>query len=866
MADENKYFLDLDGLKIYNEVSKDNEIINTIEAQHEDYSSIIRFSNVGTDRLFRLKIEGNSIEQKDGTKIYVENPIISIRGKNLAETIYSHRNSRYQPLIKINALDIVPNKQYMISFDVEQDVSKVLYLNENFSTSVNRYLKTTKGKNIIKSAFSGSTSKFEILFKNNDLDITDYDIINLQIEDGETATDYEEHIGKTFMLNGVILRKCENIADTLYFDISTSKWVIDRYVGEDGSVLNTPLTEILNETLQIILNSTVVSDNMCVEVHCKNGTVPGVKADIMSRNYTETILTKNACNTNENALDFIHCENGRFYHENGEEFFLQGMNEGDHYSLNGTTYLREFHADWFKQWNDKVNTIRLLMSSKWFEFDNEPFVYRESGFIYLDRVIEEAKKNDIRLILDMHRNQGGFQGWDNNGFRTEEKIERLAKLMGEIARRYKDEPCILGYGVWNEPVIEYINSNPAESIAKYEEIVQYAINEIRKYDKKHIIFIQEPYGHYSTTSDVEIKNSNITWGFGDDWKEYIPMFEDGMKNICYEWHCYLKPNFYGNERFGYYKSKVTTNILNHTYGGTVVDAYDNTKDEKWQTVSFKPSTWNNKPVNVYRPSFKIQYYPTGTKLYIRNIKYEILNNNGEIIETDTFLPNDIIKSDTNSSGVVELDGENVMVFGVNSDETSYSDILPMTYFTKDADTEDSRFYYEVKVVLPEGTDAATLNENRGIVCNHKEYYVEDVDGILDRYNISTYYNEHNKAINRLKQCGYNGVFIGETGHTSSNEDVKTMNILKQLEDFRDFIANTHVGFCYFILGQGQYEDFLKYSEEARQLIRDLYIDSTEYSDTKVYRVGDIENISDDITILEAKIADLETRLSALENI
>lgn len=847
---------------------KENNIIEKFNGTLETYSSVIKFSNIGRDKLAILKIYGNVVTNSDGTKIYAENPIVNIRGKNLAEDVYYLKDGQYQPIIRINPLGIVPNKQYMVSFNVEEGISSnayTFYLDENFSKASSRYLGIVEGINKIKSTFGSSLSVAQILFKNNNDSVFKFNIKDLQIEEGTSATEFEERKGFSFILKGVTLRKDGDNADYIFFNEENNLWCIKRYVDESGVSLSEPTLEVLSDGLQKLLNKVIVSDDMCVEVHCKNGVVPLIEADITSREYTETLKVKNSESVEK--IEFVHCENGRFYTESGEEFFIKGMNDGDHCRLNINQSLRELHEDWFINWNSKVNTIRFLMSYKWFEFDTEPFVYREEGFEYLNRIISDAKKKGIRLILDMHRNTGGFQGWDNNGFRTEEKIERLVKLFEEFAKRYADEPTILGYGIWNEPVIEYVNSSPQESIEKFEMILQRTIDGIRKYDKKHIIFIQEPHGYYKATSEDKITSENITWGVINNsaFKDYLPIkVTDGMRNICLEWHCYLKSAFYGNPRFGYYKTP-TTDIINQTYGGQTLTAYDNTKDGEWQTVCFKPKTWDNKPINVYRPSFKVQYYPKGTKLYIRSTKYEVLDTDGNIIETETYLPDDILKSDGTSSGVIDLDGERVSVYNINSGDSGYVDVHPMTYFTKDANNEDSKFYYEVKIVIPDGTDTTTLKENRNLVCNHKEYYVAEVDGILNRYGKETYYNEYKDKLSKIKQCDYQGVFLGETGFTSSNEGIKTVNVLQQLQDIKEFISDNHVAFCYFILGSGGESDFNSYSDTANSMVLEWFMDSTEYSLTKNYKLGDIETLNEKVEMLENLVAQLQQTIEEMQS-
>jgi len=57
-----------------------------------------------------------------------------------------------------------------------------------------------------------------------------------------------------------------------------------------------------------------------------------------------------------------------------------------------------------------MNAVRFHLSYRVFEDDDEPFVYRPEGWAWLDRNVAWAKRWDLRLIVDMHVPQGGYQG------------------------------------------------------------------------------------------------------------------------------------------------------------------------------------------------------------------------------------------------------------------------------------------------------------------------------------------------------------------------------------------------------------------------------------------------------------------------
>jgi hypothetical protein len=113
--------------------------------------------------------------------------------------------------------------------------------------------------------------------------------------------------------------------------------------------------------------------------------------------------------------------------------------------------------------------------------------YRKTGFNYLDRAIEQAKRNNIYVIINLH----AAPGWQNprwhsdNPYRanllwySEDAQLKIIDVWEEIAKRYKDEPAVCGYGIINEPHAP----NQQALISFYEKV----ISRIRKHDSQHII-------------------------------------------------------------------------------------------------------------------------------------------------------------------------------------------------------------------------------------------------------------------------------------------------------------------------------------------------------------------------------------------
>ena len=143
-----------------------------------------------------------------------------------------------------------------------------------------------------------------------------------------------------------------------------------------------------------------------------------------------------------------------------------------------------------------ANTIRLPFHYKL--FTDEDYMGRPSGhdgFRHIDDVVEWCRDNGLYLILDMHDAPGGQTGDnidDSYGypwlFESERAQKKLCDIWGMIAARYADEPVILGYEIFNEPIAHFFG-NKDEINSRLEPVYKKAVAEIRKHDTNHIILL-----------------------------------------------------------------------------------------------------------------------------------------------------------------------------------------------------------------------------------------------------------------------------------------------------------------------------------------------------------------------------------------
>ncbi len=138
------------------------------------------------------------------------------------------------------------------------------------------------------------------------------------------------------------------------------------------------------------------------------------------------------------------------------------------------------------------NHVRLPFSYRHFESDTQPGEWREEGFKRLDRVIGWCRRQGLWVVLDLHSAPGcqaadwnaeSAHGevlfWDNVSYQ-----ERVAALWREIARRYRNEPTVMGYELLNEPDTTF-----TRQVASLNAFHLRCIRAIRKVDKRHIIIV-----------------------------------------------------------------------------------------------------------------------------------------------------------------------------------------------------------------------------------------------------------------------------------------------------------------------------------------------------------------------------------------
>ncbi len=227
------------------------------------------------------------------------------------------------------------------------------------------------------------------------------------------------------------------------------------------------------------------------------------------------------------AEGFIHAKGPDLVDARGEKFFIRGTNLG--HWLNPEGYMFKFSkcssphfidemfkqlvgpeetAKFWKAFKDNYiteadlafiaqtgsNTVRLPFHYKLFtDEDYLGLTGQQDGFQRVDAVVAWCRKYGLRLILDMHDCPGGQTGDnidDSHGypwlFESAHFQRQYCDIWRAIAKRYANEPTILGYDLMNEPISSRLADKDQLNL-QLERVQQLAAKAIREVDRNHVV-------------------------------------------------------------------------------------------------------------------------------------------------------------------------------------------------------------------------------------------------------------------------------------------------------------------------------------------------------------------------------------------
>jgi len=147
--------------------------------------------------------------------------------------------------------------------------------------------------------------------------------------------------------------------------------------------------------------------------------------------------------------------------------------------------------------------IRLPINARVIQTDSgEPI---EAGLALIDQTIEWCRRHKLWLLLDLHGAPGGQTGTNiddspNNKpelFMDPTNRGLTIKLWEMLARRYRDEPVVMGYDLLNEPLPnEWQHVYRDELVALYKDLTA----AIRAIDQQHLIMYEG--SHWATNWEI----------------------------------------------------------------------------------------------------------------------------------------------------------------------------------------------------------------------------------------------------------------------------------------------------------------------------------------------------------------------------
>ncbi len=120
---------------------------------------------------------------------------------------------------------------------------------------------------------------------------------------------------------------------------------------------------------------------------------------------------------------------------------------------------------------------------------------------FMDRLIERCRQNGIYVVLDWHQWPDGKRwawGWWPD-VDLDEILDGLVDVWRMLARRYRDEPAVLGFDIpFNEPTQEW-----AMNDEKYRALIERIVKTIRAEAPGKLIFMEpQDWGHHCDVAEV----------------------------------------------------------------------------------------------------------------------------------------------------------------------------------------------------------------------------------------------------------------------------------------------------------------------------------------------------------------------------
>ncbi|CAI9405579.1 glycoside hydrolase family 5 protein [Aestuariimicrobium sp. T2.26MG-19.2B] len=154
---------------------------------------------------------------------------------------------------------------------------------------------------------------------------------------------------------------------------------------------------------------------------------------------------------------------------------------------------------------------------------DDPEVWLDGGFTRLQQVVAWCGHHGLLVLFDLHGAPGGQTGSniDDSEHDRPEVFEephrsRCIALWTEIARRFADEPVVMGYDLLNEPCRdEFQHQHAGDLVSLYRDLTA----AIRSVDRNHLLMYEG--SHWATNFSIfdEVWDDNSCLQFHRYWEE-----------------------------------------------------------------------------------------------------------------------------------------------------------------------------------------------------------------------------------------------------------------------------------------------------------------------------------------------------------
>ena len=206
------------------------------------------------------------------------------------------------------------------------------------------------------------------------------------------------------------------------------------------------------------------------------------------------LMASTAAPAADSTHDFVHVDAQRLVAPGGADFRIRDI-------AAGSTAADPVEKDYEEIARLRFNAVTVMLGYRHFYTEAAPEKYIEAGWEGLDKHLTLARKYGLHIILQMLIVEGA-QFVPSKGETFDYRIwvqpdlqERFLKLWEAIAERYKDEPQLIGYGIFCEPVVSGTRQ-------QWIDLANKAVARIRNIDKNHVLFIERLYGEFGTRREM----------------------------------------------------------------------------------------------------------------------------------------------------------------------------------------------------------------------------------------------------------------------------------------------------------------------------------------------------------------------------